>query len=272
MGILTPRTRLALIILALWGSALLAACAGRINNLSRQQLPATTMGTSSPTKSADIASGYPEPGSTFSVKTASEYDVYPLGTRTSPQDLPYPVVSESAHLPTFDLGSYPVPEPSTPSPTTESKPTRTNMGQSTQSNSIVATPTNDLPRMTDLPSPTAIRVQITASDPDVFSLAAGRPQLVGFYASWSIISRSMAPVILGIEDEFGNQMNFIYLNIDDPRTTPIQHELGYVFSSLPHLILIDGSGVVMREWIGYVSADELEEVILEVLGSAHTGN
>jgi hypothetical protein len=67
----------------------------------------------------------------------------------------------------------------------------------------------------------------------------------------------------GLEAEFGSQVNFIYLDIDDRNTEPFKQELGYRYQ--PHLFLVDADGNILQQWVGRVSGDELERAILASL-------
>jgi hypothetical protein len=64
----------------------------------------------------------------------------------------------------------------------------------------------------------------------------------------------------GLEAEYGSQVNFIYLDIDDRNTEPFKQELGYRYQ--PHLFLVDADGNILQQWVGRVSGDELERALL----------
>jgi thiol-disulfide isomerase/thioredoxin len=107
------------------------------------------------------------------------------------------------------------------------------------------------------PHATMVKTRFVASDPSKVDLIAGRPQLVVFFANWCTLCKSIAPVVLGIEDQYGNQMNFIYLDIDDEETRSLQTKLNYTLIGRPRVYLIDGQGVILRDWTGYVAFEEL---------------
>lgn len=67
----------------------------------------------------------------------------------------------------------------------------------------------------------------------------------------------MAPIVHGLEAEFTNQINFIYLDIDDPGNQPILEELG--FSYQPHFFFLDGEGNIIQQWIGPVTQEQFRE-------------
>lgn len=67
----------------------------------------------------------------------------------------------------------------------------------------------------------------------------------------------MAPIVHGLEAEYGDRMNFVYLDIDDPATKQFKDELRYRVQ--PHLFLVDEQGKVMKQWLGFVREEDLRE-------------
>jgi hypothetical protein len=73
----------------------------------------------------------------------------------------------------------------------------------------------------------------------------------------------MAPFVHGLEEKFGDQMQFTYLDIDDPDTEPFKKALGYV--GTPQFLLLDGNGEIITQWFGLVDPVELEKALNEAL-------
>jgi len=63
----------------------------------------------------------------------------------------------------------------------------------------------------------------------------------------------MAPVVHGLEAEYAGEIEFVYLDIDDPSVTPFKDALGYRVQ--PHYFLLDGDGTVVDSWQGRVERD-----------------
>lgn len=104
-----------------------------------------------------------------------------------------------------------------------------------------------------------------ASDPQTVALATGRVQLIEFFAYWCAVCKAMAPTVHGLENTYGAQVDFIYLDRDDPATLALQEQFGYVYQ--PHFFLIDGNGVVLAQWRGYVEGQDLQRALLAALGN-----
>ncbi len=63
----------------------------------------------------------------------------------------------------------------------------------------------------------------------------------------------------GLEQQYGQNVNFIYLDIDDPRNDDFKRQLGYRVQ--PHIFLLDGNGKELGQWLGLVSREELEAAL-----------
>ncbi len=74
----------------------------------------------------------------------------------------------------------------------------------------------------------------------------------------------MAPIVHGLESDFSGQVNFAYLDIDDPNTERFKQALGYRVQ--PHIFLLDADGNVLNQWIGATDAETLRAAIQSALG------
>jgi thioredoxin-like negative regulator of GroEL len=74
----------------------------------------------------------------------------------------------------------------------------------------------------------------------------------------------MAPVVHGLDDKWGDQIEFIYLDIDDPQTDVFKRQLGYRYQ--PHIFLLDADGQVVEQFIGYQDGQTLQAAIRAVVG------
>jgi len=61
----------------------------------------------------------------------------------------------------------------------------------------------------------------------------------------------MAPVVHGLEQQWGNRINFVYLDTDDPETADFRRQLGFAYH--PQFFLLDGRGQIVNQWAGFVS-------------------
>jgi hypothetical protein len=74
----------------------------------------------------------------------------------------------------------------------------------------------------------------------------------------------MAPIVHGLQDDFGDQMVFTFLDIDDPATRVWMDELSYV--GRPYYVLLDAEGNILQKWSGFVAEDRLRAALEKALG------
>ena len=72
----------------------------------------------------------------------------------------------------------------------------------------------------------------------------------------------MAPVVHGLEQAWGDRINFAFLDIEDLRTETFRRQLG--FRLQPQFFLIDGAGTIVARWFGVVEAQDFEAAFQSV--------
>jgi hypothetical protein len=73
----------------------------------------------------------------------------------------------------------------------------------------------------------------------------------------------MAPIVHGLESEFYPDVNFVYIDIDDPAANSFKSELAFRYQ--PHFVLLDGEGRVLQQWLGPVGEDQFREAFQKAL-------
>lgn len=71
----------------------------------------------------------------------------------------------------------------------------------------------------------------------------------------------MAPMVHGLEAQYAGEINFVYLDIDDPANQPVKREFGFNYQ--PEFYLLDGQGNVLQKWVGSVSQEQFETVFTQ---------
>ena len=76
----------------------------------------------------------------------------------------------------------------------------------------------------------------------------GKPSLIEFYADWCTSCLAMSHTMAELEDEFGNEINFVMLNVDNMKWLP---ELtAYGVNGIPHFEFLDADGHSLGVAIG----------------------
>jgi hypothetical protein len=67
----------------------------------------------------------------------------------------------------------------------------------------------------------------------------------------------------GLEARYSDQMNFVYLDIDDQNTNRFKQQLDYRYQ--PHIFLLGADGTILEQWVGFVPGEVLEDAFVRVL-------
>lgn len=89
------------------------------------------------------------------------------------------------------------------------------------------------------------------------ALSEPKPTLIEFYADWCTTCQSTATTLDALHQDFGTQVNFVMLNIDDPQwRSQIQQ---FHATGVPQLTLLEGDHSISETWVGKVPKHILEQ-------------
>ena len=76
----------------------------------------------------------------------------------------------------------------------------------------------------------------------------------------------MAPVVHGLEQEYTDRVDFLYLNVSEARNDSAKQALG--FTTTPHFFFLDQDGKAVQSMQGVVPGDSLRNA-LDALMAEH---
>ena len=104
-------------------------------------------------------------------------------------------------------------------------------------------------------APTLASLEKDAVPLDV-ALANGRPTVVEFYADWCEVCKESAPNVFDVERRFGDDVNFVMLNIDNTKWGGEMDQYGV--DGIPHIVFLDRKGVSEGQVVGKFPKQALE--------------
>ncbi len=103
-------------------------------------------------------------------------------------------------------------------------------------------------------------VAVTDQNFETEVLKSNRPTLVDFWAEWCGPCRAIAPLVEELAGQYGDQVRFTKLNIDDNPSIPTK----FGVKGIPTLIMFK-DGQIVDQVVGAVPRNHLESVIKKVL-------
>lgn len=76
----------------------------------------------------------------------------------------------------------------------------------------------------------------------------GKPTLIEFYADWCTSCRAMSGEMSQLKEEFGNDLNFVMLNVDNSKWVP--ELLRYEVDGIPHFVFLDEESQTVATAVG----------------------
>lgn len=89
------------------------------------------------------------------------------------------------------------------------------------------------------------------------ALRTGKPTVLEFYAPWCIDCKNSAPTMLRLEKRYGDRINFVVCNGDDPKNAALVRQFGV--DGIPHVALIDESRKLKATLVGDIPPSVLDQ-------------
>ena len=95
-------------------------------------------------------------------------------------------------------------------------------------------------------------------DPEM-AFTNGKPTYLEFYAEWCEICKEMAPEITELKNDFNNEVNFVFMNVDNPKWSKFIKQ--FKVNGIPQMNFIDSNSNLQVTLTGLQEEKVLKESI-----------
>ncbi|HEY9634578.1 MAG TPA: thioredoxin domain-containing protein [Coleofasciculaceae cyanobacterium] len=111
----------------------------------------------------------------------------------------------------------------------------------------------------------SLREMAQQSLPYESAMTNGKPTLVEFYADWCTSCQSVAPSIAKFHEQYGSQVNFVMLDVDDPQWRPQMEQ--YQVMGVPQFFFMSSDHTVLKTLVGGVPESILARLFEQLVNS-----
>ena len=84
-------------------------------------------------------------------------------------------------------------------------------------------------------------------DPEI-AFTNGKPTYLEFYAEWCEICKEMAPEVTDLKKDFDNKINFVFLNVDNPKWNKFIKQ--FKVNGIPQINIFDSNSNLKATFTG----------------------
>ena len=95
-------------------------------------------------------------------------------------------------------------------------------------------------------------------DPEI-AFTNGKPTYLEFYAEWCEICKEMAPEVTELKKDFEDKVNFVFLNVDNPKWDKFIKQ--FKVNGIPQINMIDSNSNLQATFTGLQEEQTLKESI-----------
>ena len=101
-------------------------------------------------------------------------------------------------------------------------------------------------------------------DPEI-AFTNDKPTYLEFYAEWCEICKEMAPEVTELKKDFDNKINFVFLNVDNPKWNKFVKQ--FKVNGIPQINFLDSNSNLRETFIGLQEEKTLKESINHLVES-----
>ena len=99
-------------------------------------------------------------------------------------------------------------------------------------------------------------------DPEI-AFTNGKPTYLEFYAEWCEICKEMASEVTELKEDFDNEINFVFLNVDNPKWNKFIKQFNV--NGIPQINMIDSNSNLQATFTGFQEEKTLKDSINNLL-------
>ena len=104
----------------------------------------------------------------------------------------------------------------------------------------------------------------TSIDPEI-AFTTNKPIFLEFYAEWCEVCKKMSPSINRLSKEYGNDINFVFINVDNPKWEKYVKKMNV--NGIPQINLFDKELNLKTTFIGLQDDTDVNEAVGSLLSS-----
>ena len=99
-------------------------------------------------------------------------------------------------------------------------------------------------------------------DPEI-ALTNGKPTYLEFYAEWCEICKEMAPEVTELKNNFDNEINFVFLNVDNPKWDKFIKQ--FKVNGIPQINIFDSNSNLQATFTGLQEEKTLKNSLNNII-------
>jgi len=102
----------------------------------------------------------------------------------------------------------------------------------------------------------------TSIDPEI-AFTTNKPIFLEFYAEWCEVCKKMSPGVSQLRKEYGKDINFVFINVDNPKWEKYIQEMKV--NGIPQINLFDNESNLEKTFIGLQDESEIKKSLKNLL-------
>ena len=134
---------------------------------------------------------------------------------------------------------------------------------------LLTRPAASVMSMTPLSGLMTLKALAAKTMPYETALSNQKPTLIEFYADWCTTCQNMSATVDALHNQYGEQINFVMLDIDDPQWA--EQVTSFGASGVPQFTLLNSQHQSVNTWVGKVPKPIFREAFGPLMSAQAVG-